>query len=109
MGLGPIAGILAIAVADTGVLAKLFAEAVENIDRKQVEGIIQSALAAWWRLRFGVLPQVLPVMISQTLYRSSPTPARRRSWAWSVRAASGCGWRNGSRSMPGIRWPISSC
>jgi phosphonate transport system permease protein len=39
MGLGPIAGIMAIAVAETGVLAKLFAEAVENIDRRQVEGI----------------------------------------------------------------------
>jgi phosphonate transport system permease protein len=39
MGLGPIAGIMAIAVTETGVLAKLFAEAVANIDRKQVEGI----------------------------------------------------------------------
>jgi phosphonate transport system permease protein len=68
MGLGPIAGIMAIAVAETGVLAKLFAEAVENIDRRQVEGIVSVGAGFVGRLRFGVLPQVLPVMISQTLY-----------------------------------------
>jgi phosphonate transport system permease protein len=68
MGLGPIAGIMAIAVAETGVLAKLFAEAVENIDRKQVEGITSVGAGMIARLRFAVLPQVLPVMISQTLY-----------------------------------------
>jgi phosphonate transport system permease protein len=68
VGLGPIAGILAIAVADTGVLAKLFAEAIENIDRKQVEGIRSTGAGAVVALRFGILPQVLPVMISQALY-----------------------------------------
>jgi phosphonate transport system permease protein len=68
MGLGPIAGILAIAVAETGILAKLFAEAVENIDRRQVEGITATGAGFLGRQRYGVLPQVLPVMISQTLY-----------------------------------------
>src|ERR1700761_5107413 len=68
MGLGPIAGIMAIAVAETGVLAKLFAEAVENIDRRQVEGITSVCAGFIGRVRFGVLPQVLPVMISQALY-----------------------------------------
>ena len=68
MGLGPIAGILAIAVAETGVLAKLFAEAMENIDRRQVEGITSVGAGFVAALRFAVLPQVLPVMISQALY-----------------------------------------
>jgi phosphonate transport system permease protein len=68
MGLGPIAGIMAIAVVETGVLAKLFAEAVENIDQRQVEGITSVGAGLLGRLRFAVLPQVLPVMISQTLY-----------------------------------------
>jgi phosphonate transport system permease protein len=68
MGLGPIAGIMAIAVAETGVLAKLFAEAVENIDRRQVEGIVSVGAGIIGRLRLAVLPQVLPVMISQALY-----------------------------------------
>jgi phosphonate transport system permease protein len=68
MGLGPIAGIMAIAVAETGVLAKLFSEAVENIDGKQVESVTSVGAAFVARLRFAVLPQVLPVMISQALY-----------------------------------------
>ena len=68
MGLGPIAGIMAIAVAETGILAKLFAEAVETIDAKQVEGITSVGAGFLGRLRLGVLPQVLPVMISQALY-----------------------------------------
>jgi phosphonate transport system permease protein len=68
MGLGPIAGIMAIAVAETGVLAKLFSEAVENIDRRQVEGITSVGAGFVGRIRFAVLPQVLPVMISQALY-----------------------------------------
>jgi phosphonate transport system permease protein len=68
MGLGPIAGIMAIAVAETGVLAKLLAEAVENIDRRQVAGITSVGASFTAILRFAVLPQVQPVMISQALY-----------------------------------------
>jgi phosphonate transport system permease protein len=69
MGLGPIAGILAIFVSDTGVLAKLYAEAIENADRGQVEGIRSTGAARLTTLRLGVLPQVLPVMLSQALYQ----------------------------------------
>ena len=69
MGLGPVAGILAICVADTGILAKLFAEAIENTDRKQIEGVTATGASFVGVLRMGVLPQVLPVMIGQTLYQ----------------------------------------
>jgi phosphonate transport system permease protein len=69
VGLGPIAGILAIAVADTGVLAKLSAEAIENADESQVEGIRSTGGGLLAILRFGMLPQVLPVMVSQALYQ----------------------------------------
>jgi phosphonate transport system permease protein len=69
MGLGPIAGILAIAVAEVGTLSKLFSEAIESIDRKQIEGITSTGAPFIARLRYAVLPQVLPVMISQTLYQ----------------------------------------
>ena len=68
MGLGPIAGIMAIAVVETGVLAKLFAEAIEDIDGRQVDGIISVGAGVLGGLSFAVLPQILPVMISQTLY-----------------------------------------
>lgn len=69
MGLGPIAGILAIAVAEIGTLSKLFSEAIESIDRRQIEGITSTGAPFIARLRYAVLPQVLPVMISQTLYQ----------------------------------------
>jgi phosphonate transport system permease protein len=68
VGLGPIAGILAIMVAETGILAKLFAEAIENIDTKQVDGVRSTGATRIAELRYGVLPQILPVMISQALY-----------------------------------------
>jgi phosphonate transport system permease protein len=68
MGLGPIAGVLAIMMAEIGVLAKLFSEAIEAIDRRQVDGIVSVGAGRIAVLRYGVLPQVLPVMISQTLY-----------------------------------------
>jgi phosphonate transport system permease protein len=69
MGLGPIAGILAIFVSDTGVLAKLYSEAIENAERGQVDGIRATGAAGLMTLRLGVLPQVLPVMLSQALYQ----------------------------------------
>jgi phosphonate transport system permease protein len=68
VGLGPIAGILAIMVAETGVLAKLFAEAIENIDTKQIDGIRSTGASRVAELRYGVLPQILPVLVSQALY-----------------------------------------
>ncbi|MGY4749192.1 phosphonate ABC transporter, permease protein PhnE [Pannonibacter sp. Q-1] len=67
-GLGPLAGVLAIAVSEIGVLAKLYAEAIENTSKKPVEGVIASGGAPLQSVRFGILPQVLPVLLSITLY-----------------------------------------
>ena len=69
MGLGPIAGILAIFVSDTGVLAKLYSEAIENAERGQLDGVRSTGASRLMALRLGVLPQVLPVMLSQALYQ----------------------------------------
>jgi phosphonate transport system permease protein len=68
VGLGPFAGILAIAVSDTGTLAKLYAEAIENVDARPMEGIRAAGGNRLQVIRFGVLPQVLPVMLSHVLY-----------------------------------------
>jgi phosphonate transport system permease protein len=68
VGLGPFAGVLAIAVADFGAFGKLFSEAIEAADRKQVEGIRASGGNALHEIRFGLLPQVLPVIAGQVLY-----------------------------------------
>jgi phosphonate transport system permease protein len=68
-GLGPLPGILAIALHSFGANGKLFAEANENIDMKPVEGL--RALGAGWVqiMRFAVLPQVLPNYASYALWR----------------------------------------
>lgn len=68
VGLGPFAGILAIATASVGELGKLFSEAVEAADRKPVEGVRASGGSALDLVRFGLVPQVLPVLGSQVLY-----------------------------------------
>jgi phosphonate transport system permease protein len=68
VGLGPFAGVLAIAVSDFGAFGKLFSEAIEAADRKQVEGIRASGGSALHEIRFGLMPQVLPVIAGQVLY-----------------------------------------
>lgn len=67
-GPGPLAGISAIFFTDTGTLGKLYAEALENIDDKQREGVKSVGASPLAVQRFGVLPQVLPVFASQALY-----------------------------------------
>ena len=69
VGLGPFAGVLALWVHTTGVLAKLFSEAVEAIDPQPVEGIRATGAHALHEIVYGVLPQVMPLWVSYALYR----------------------------------------
>ena len=69
VGLGPFAGVLALFVHTTGILAKLFSEAVEAIDPQPVEGIRSTGASTLEEVVFGVIPQVMPLWISYTLYR----------------------------------------
>lgn len=68
-GLGPMAGVLAIAIHSTGALGKLFSEIVENADMKPVEGV-RSTGASWLScMRFAVMPQVAAGYASYALLR----------------------------------------
>lgn len=68
-GLGPMAGVLAIAIHSIGALGKLYSEQAENIDMKPLEGV-RSTGASWMSsVRFAVLPQVMPGFASYTLLR----------------------------------------
>jgi phosphonate transport system permease protein len=69
VGLGPFAGVLALWVHTTGILAKLFAEAVEAIDPRPVEGIRATGAHVLEEIVYGIVPQVLPLWISYSLYR----------------------------------------
>lgn len=67
-GLGPLPGILAIAVSEIGTFAKLFSEAIENTSGKPVEGVRAAGGGRMQQVRFGVMPQVAPVILSIILY-----------------------------------------
>ncbi len=67
-GLGPLAGLLSIFTADVGTLGKLFSEATDNADTKQIEGIESSGSNKISVIRFGIVPQIIPIFISQSLY-----------------------------------------
>ncbi|UWR72896.1 phosphonate ABC transporter, permease protein PhnE [Phaeobacter inhibens] len=67
-GPGPLTGALAILVTDTGTFGKIFSEALENVDQKQIEGVASTGAKPAQRYRFGVIPQITPVLLSQLLY-----------------------------------------
>jgi phosphonate transport system permease protein len=67
-GPGPLTGAIAILVTDTGSFGKSFSEALENVDGKQIEGVQSTGASPLQRYRFGVIPQVTPVLLSQILY-----------------------------------------
>lgn len=68
VGLGPFAGMLAIMTSDLGAFGKLFSEAIESADRKPGEGVASVGGGKLHEIRFGLIPQVLPVIASQVLY-----------------------------------------
>jgi len=68
VGLGPLAGIMAIILSDIGTLAKLFSESVENVDRKPIEGVRAAGGGPLQTIRYGLSPQVLPMFLSSALY-----------------------------------------
>lgn len=67
-GLGPLTGALAIVLTDSGSFGKLFSEALENVDNKEIEGVQSTGAKPIQRYRFGVIPQITPVLLSQVLY-----------------------------------------
>jgi len=68
VGLGPFAGALAIMSADLGAFGKLVSEAIEAADRRPTDGVLAAGGSRLDSVRFGMLPQVLPVIASQLLY-----------------------------------------
>lgn len=69
VGPGPFAGVMALSIGTSGVLAKLFSEAVESIDKGPVEGVRATGGAKIHEIVWGVIPQVAPLWTSYALYR----------------------------------------
>ena len=68
VGLGPLAGVMAIAIVDLGTLAKLYSEAIDNIDCGPIDGVRAAGGSRFEEIRYGLLPQVMPNMLSASLY-----------------------------------------
>lgn len=68
VGLGPFAGILAVMCSDFGSFGKLFSEAIEAADKNSAEGVRSAGGNHLHSVRFGLLPQVIPILLSQVLY-----------------------------------------
>ncbi len=69
VGLGPFAGVMALFIHNLGVISKLFSEAVEAIDPRPVEGIRATGASRLQQVIYGVIPQVMPLWSSYSLYR----------------------------------------
>lgn len=67
-GPGPMTGSLAMLLTETGTFGKLFSEALENVDEKPIEGLRSTGAGALPRIRWAVIPQIAPVILSQLLY-----------------------------------------
>ncbi len=100
-GLGPLAGILAIAVSDIGTLAKLYAEAIENTDDKPAQGVRAAGAARMQTIRFALVPQVLPVILSNLLYQFESNT--RSATILGIVGAGGIGFMLNER-MRGFFW-----
>ncbi len=77
VGLGPFAGVLALGVHTAGVLGRLCAEVLENIDRRPCEALQATGASRFHIVLYGMLPQALPDLLSFALYR----------WEVNIRAA----------------------
>jgi len=69
IGGGPVTGILVIGIHSVGMLGKLFAEAIDSMDRSSIEALDAVGANTWQKIRFGILPQLMPLMSSIALYR----------------------------------------
>lgn len=101
-GLGPLAGILAIAVSEIGTFSKLFSEAIENTSKKPVDGVKASGGGNLQTIRFAILPQALPVILSIILYNFESNT--RSGTILGIVGAGGIGFLLADR-ISAYKWP----
>jgi phosphonate transport system permease protein len=68
-GINALTGLLTIGIHSVGMLGKLFSETIDNMDRSSLEALDSVGANTWQKIRFGIIPQILPDISSITLYR----------------------------------------
>jgi phosphonate transport system permease protein len=101
-GLGPLPGVFAIAVSEIGTFAKLFSEAIENTSRKPVDGVLASGGGPVQTIRFAIMPQAMPVILSIMLYNFESNT--RSGTILGIVGAGGIGFLLADR-IAAYRWP----
>lgn len=68
-GPGPFAGLLTMSVCSIGMLSKMYAEAIEELDRRILESLDAAGCSTFAKIRYGILPQLIPSFLSIIIYR----------------------------------------
>lgn len=89
-GLGPFPGIMAIVMGSVGMLAKLIADAIEEIDDRTLEALEATGASHWQVIRYGVIPEVTPNIIANSLFRLEVN--MRQAGLLGAVGAGGLGW-----------------
>jgi len=89
-GLGPFPGIVAIVLGSVGMLSKLIADAIEEIDERMLESIEVTGASRWQVMRFGIIPEVTPNIIANSLFRLEVN--MRQAGLLGAVGAGGLGW-----------------
>lgn len=69
LGVGPFPGVIALAIGSVGMLGKLFADAIEEIDARVIESVESVGATRWQVIRHAVLPEVMPALLSNSIFR----------------------------------------
>ena len=69
LGVGPFPGVIALAIGSVGMLGKLFADAIEELDAKVLESVGSVGATRSQIIRFAVLPEVMPALLSNSIFR----------------------------------------
>lgn len=69
LGMTPLTVILTIGFHSIGMLGKLFAESIDNMDRSSLEALDSVGANLWQKIRYGIVPNIMPELTSMTLYR----------------------------------------
>ncbi len=69
LGVGPFPGVIALAIGSIGMLGKLFADAIEEVDERIMESVESVGATRWQVIRHAVLPEVMPALLSNSIFR----------------------------------------
>ena len=81
-GPGAFAGLLTMSLCSVGMVSKMYIEAIEDLDVRVLESLDAAGCTTWQKIRYGILPQLMPNFASTAIYRFDINLRDATSWAW---------------------------